>query len=97
MFDEKLSVDFAQTHIDYLYTHLRHPLFVAYAYNGGIGYTRRNVLPLFKKYEPLLAMELIGYDETREYGKKVLSNYYIYRRVLKKPVELRRLLGLTKE
>ena len=96
MFDERVSVSMAKSHIDYLYTHLKHPLFVAYAYNGGIGYTRRKVLPLFEKYEPSLAMELVSYDEAREYGKKVLSNYYIYRKIMQQPIRLQELLGLLK-
>jgi len=97
MFDPKVSVEFGKVHIDYLYRHLKHPLFVAYAYNGGIGLTRRKILPLFKRYDdPLLAMELIARDETREYGKKVLSNYIIYTKIFKQPKRLRQLLGLLK-
>jgi soluble lytic murein transglycosylase len=54
---------------------------VAYAYNGGIGFVTRKVKPSFKydgKFEPFLSMELVAYDESREYGKKVLANYVIY-------------------
>ena len=42
------------------------------------------------KYEPFLSMELISYAETREYGKKVLANYYIYNNYLNKenPISL---------
>ncbi|MFA6742148.1 MAG: lytic transglycosylase domain-containing protein [Arcobacteraceae bacterium] len=62
------------------------PLFIAYAYNGGAGYTRSQLKKgLFKtraKYEPFLSMELISFAETREYGKKVLANYYIYNNYL---------------
>ena len=62
------------------------PLFVAYAYNGGAGYTRNQLKKgLFKeknRFEPFLSMEMISFAETREYGKKVLANYYIYNNYL---------------
>ena len=29
-------------------------------------------------------MELIPYDETKKYGKKVLANYYVYQNYLNK-------------
>ena len=60
---------------------LNNPLFIAYAYNGGIGFTKRTLKKgLFKKgeYEPWLSMELIPYFETKNYGKKVLANYFVY-------------------
>lgn len=62
------------------------PLFIAYAYNGGAGYTKsqlkKGLFTAKSKYEPFLSMELISYAETREYGKKVLANYYIYNNYL---------------
>ena len=70
------------------------PLFIAYAYNGGARYTRTQLKKgLFKeknRFEPFLSMELISYAETREYGKKVLANYYIYNNYLNKenPISL---------
>jgi soluble lytic murein transglycosylase len=68
---------------------------VAYAYNGGIGFVRRKVLPKFKymgKYEPFLSMELIPYDESREYGKKVIANYVIYSQIFEKNITLHQVL-----
>ena len=86
MFNPYLAVNYANQHLDYLNEWLYHPLFVAYAYNGGIGFTKRTIKSshLFKdgKYEPYLSMELIDYDESKEYGKKVLSNYIIYLNLL---------------
>ena len=59
---------------------------MAYAYNGGAGYTKTQLKKgLFAKknrFEPFLSMELISFAETREYGKKVLANYYIYNNYL---------------
>ncbi len=82
IFDPYLAIEYADTHLDYLNRFLSHPLFVAYAYNGGIGFTRRTIRQkhLFKrgKYQPYLSMELIDYEESKEYGKKVLANYVIY-------------------
>ena len=34
------------------------------------------------RFEPFLSMELISFAETKEYGKKVLANYYIYNNYL---------------
>lgn len=76
------AIEFANYHLNYLNTYLYHPLFVAYAYNAGIGFTRRYLRnnTHFRKgpYEPYLSMEMMKNSEAREYGKKVLSNYVIY-------------------
>jgi len=92
MFKDSIAVGFAKDHIRYLQSRLHHPLLIAYAYNGGIGYVKKRVVPLFTKYDPLLAMELVNYPETKEYGKKVLANYIIYRKILGKPISLTPLL-----
>ena len=79
--EAKTNLKYANHHLDYLTRKLDNPLFVAYAYNGGIGFTTRLLKSgLFKKrkYEPYLSMELLPYDETKKYGKKVLANYFIY-------------------
>ena len=81
--DPKVNLRYADHHLDFLEYRLKHPLFVAYAYNGGIGFTRRMLQTgLFAKkgeYEPFLSMELINYDESKKYGKKVLANYLVYK------------------
>lgn len=82
LLDTKTNIKYANHHIDFLERRLPHILFIAYAYNGGIGFVRRNILKkgLFKKgkYEPFLSMELVPYNESKKYGKKVLANYYLY-------------------
>ena len=86
IFNPYTAINYANQHLDYLNKWLYHPLFVAYAYNGGIGFTRRTLKSshLFKKgtYEPYLSMELIDYRESREYGKKVLANFVLYLNLL---------------
>ena len=86
MFNPYIAISYANQHMNYLNSWLYHPLFVAYAYNGGIGFTRKTIRKenLFKKgkYEPYLSMELIEYEESKEYGKKVLANYVIYLNLL---------------
>jgi soluble lytic murein transglycosylase len=82
-FVPKTNIRYGSFHLDTLMRQFdNNPLFIAYAYNGGAGYTRSQLKKgLFKeksKYEPFLSMEMISYAETREYGKKVLANYYIY-------------------
>lgn len=81
------NIQYGNFHLDMLIEQFdNNPLFIAYAYNGGGGYTRSQLKKgLFKdkgKYEPFLSMEMISYPETREYGKKVLANYYIYNNYL---------------
>jgi soluble lytic murein transglycosylase len=81
----KTNLRYANHHLDFLDKRLNNPLFIAYGYNGGIGFTKRALKKgLFKKgkFEPWLSMELIPYDETKKYGKKVLTNYFIYQNYL---------------
>ena len=91
VFAPKTALGFANIHLDWLERSVYHPLFIAYAYNGGIGFTKRLLESgTFKKgaYEPFLSMELIHYDESRKYGKKVLANYIIYMQILGEPVSI---------
>jgi soluble lytic murein transglycosylase len=82
MFDPYKAIEYADFHLDYLSKYLQHPLFIAYAYNGGIGFTRRHIEDKkhFRQgaYEPYLSMETMKNVEAKEYGKKVLANYIIY-------------------
>lgn len=82
MFKPQVAIAYGNHHLNYLNSYLYTPLFVAYAYNGGIGFTKRLLLDrhYFRagKYEPLLSMEKIQNAEAREYGKKVLVNFVIY-------------------
>lgn len=81
-FNPKTNLRYANYHLDYLEKHLVNPLYIAYAYNGGIGFMKRTIEKGFAKkespYEPFLSMELMSNDESREYGKQVLANYYVY-------------------
>ena len=96
MFDPYVAISYANQHLNYLNKKLYHPLFVAYAYNGGIGFTRRTIRSkhLFKsgEYEPYLSMELIDYEESKKYGKKVLTNYVIYMNLLGEKIKITPLL-----
>ncbi|MAD42391.1 MAG: lytic murein transglycosylase [Arcobacter sp.] len=85
----EINLRFANKHLNTLEKQFdKNPLFIAYAYNGGPGYTRKQFKRgLFKnknRFEPFMSMEQISYEETRKYGKKVLSNYYIYNNHLNK-------------
>ncbi len=86
MFNPYVAISYADQHLDYLTKYLYHPLFVAYGYNGGIGFTKKTLTrtKLFKKgkYEPYLSMELVPYEESKEYGKKVFTNYVVYMNLL---------------
>ena len=100
MFNPIKNLEYAIFHLKDLKKQFISPLFIAYAYNGGGGFTRRMLKSgMFSrgKYEPFLSMETISYSETRKYGKKVLANYVVYRKLLNKPVSLHSLLSdLTK-
>ncbi len=92
MFDENVSLSMAKVHLEYLRKRLHHPLLIAYAYNGGIGFVKREIVQrgIFEngEFQPFLGMELVPYPESREYGKRVLSNYYIYRKIFHAPFSL---------
>jgi len=91
MFDPYKNISYATRHINYLQKHLYHPLFIAYAYNGGIGFTKRHLLKstfLPGSFEPFMSMELMANTESREYGKKVLANYVIYKKILGEEVKI---------
>ncbi|MBT0882949.1 lytic transglycosylase domain-containing protein [Campylobacter sp. 2018MI13] len=96
MFDPKIAYKFANAHLNTLKKGVKHPIFIAYAYNGGLGFTQRmlkkdymfNPNSKLKSYEPFLSMELVPYLESRLYGKKVLANYYIYLKILGQNVKM---------
>lgn len=92
MFDPKKAIEYADFHLDYLNRYLYHPLFVAYAYNAGIGFTKRLIRQknYFRKgaFEPYLSMEKMTNAQAREYGKRVLTNYVVYLNKLGKPTRL---------
>ena len=92
MFDPEMNLRYAVPHLKWLQARVYHPLFIAYAYNGGIGFTKRHLINndcfVPGKYEPFMSMELMRRTETREYGKKVLTNYVVYKQILGEPVSL---------
>ncbi len=97
IFKPSIAISYANEHIDYLQKYLPNPLFIAYAYNAGIGYTRRMLkrtthFRRFGKYEPYFSLEMIDNDQANEYGKKVLANYVIYRMLLGKPIKITTIL-----
>ncbi len=100
MFKPKIAYKFANIHLDFLEKSLYHPLIIAYAYNGGIGFTKRQILTkdYFKdgKYEPYLSLEMVPNAQARKYGKIVLANYVIYAKLLGIDLTLKTLLNTLK-
>ena len=98
IFNPYKALEYADTHLDYLTKYLKHPLFVAYAYNGGIGFTKKHILNRhhFRKgaYEPYMSMETMRNEEAKEYGKKVFANYIIYMNKLGVPTRIFPLLKI---
>ncbi len=100
LFKPKVSLEMGRHFIKQLQKEYKHPMLVAYAYNGGPGFLRRLLKKneLFLKnrdYEPWLSMELIPLEETRLYGMKVLANFIIYEKLLGKDINLENLLKET--
>ena len=101
LFKTDIAFKFANHHLNYLDKFLYHPLFTAYAYNGGIGFTKKLITrdDMFKegKFEPFLSIELVPVAETRNYGKKVLANYVIYMALTGSSIKISQLFeNLTK-
>ncbi len=100
MFKPKVAYHFANIHLDFLERSVKHPLFIAYAYNAGIGFTKRKILSqnYFKEgtYEPFWSLEMVPNAQARKYGKRVLSNYAIYAHILGFKLTLTTLLKTLK-
>lgn len=96
MFEPEHNLKYALKHYTWLKKTYYHPLFFAYAYNGGIGYFRRHLQAgtfLKGKYEPFMSMELMSNKESREYGKRVLANYVMYKKILGEDISIVALLS----
>ncbi len=91
MFEPKHNLRYARHHLRWMQRSLYHPLFIAYAYNGGIGFFKSYLLSgKFKKgkYEPYLSMEMMSNTQSREYGKKVLANYVMYKKIMGEKISI---------
>ncbi|MDP3300837.1 MAG: transglycosylase SLT domain-containing protein [Sulfuricurvum sp.] len=92
MLKPELSIAYAISHLKHLEDRLYNPTLIAYGYNAGLGSTKRLLTEggrfLPGTYEPFLSMELMGNDENREYGKRVLANYVIYKKILGEEVKI---------
>lgn len=100
MFEPHKNIEYSVKHLKYLQKYLYHPLFIAYAYNGGIGFTKKYLLKgnfLEGSFEPYLSMELMANTESREYAKKVLANYVVYKKILGDEVRISSLFEILTE
>ena len=92
MFNPQYSIAYSIEHMKHIDKTLFNPVLKAYAYNGGIGFTKRLLISgdYFNEgeHEPFMSMELIANDESREYGKRVLANYVIYKKILGETVSI---------
>lgn len=99
MFIPKNNINYALKHLEWMKKSLYHPLFMAYAYNGGMGFLRRYLESgrfNNSEYEPYLSMELMANSQSREYGKKVLANYVMYKKILGEDVSILHLFDRLK-
>ncbi len=100
MFKPEINLKYAIKHIKWLQKSFYHPLLLAYSYNGGYGFARKHARSeafSAKEYEPYLSMEMMLNSESREYGKKVLANYVIYKEILGEKVSIIKLFNDLKE
>ena len=91
MFTPAKNIEYSLKHLKWMRKSLSHPLFIAYAYNGGTGFWRKHLKTgAFKdgRYEPYLSMEMMGNSESREYGKRVISNYVMYKQILGEEISI---------
>lgn len=93
LFNPQIALEMGRHFVRVLQREYKHPLFVAYAYNGGPGFLRRLLAKneLFLKnreYEPWISMELIPYEESRIYGMRVLANFIIYEKIFGREINL---------
>lgn len=93
MLKPEYSIAYSVSHLKHLTDKYYNPILVAYGYNAGFGSTKRLLTDgsgrfLPGPYEPYMSMELMGNDENREYGKKVLANYVIYKKILGEEVKI---------
>jgi soluble lytic murein transglycosylase len=91
MFLPRYNIKYAIKHIAWLQKHLDNPLFIAYAYNGGLGFLKKHLKDgHFKdgEYEPFLSIEMMSNSQSREYGKKVLANYVMYKKIMGEKVSI---------
>jgi soluble lytic murein transglycosylase len=97
MFNPEYSIAYSIEHMKHIENTLYNPVLMAYAYNGGIGFTKRLLLSgdYFNAgdHEPFMSMELVANAESREYGKKVLANYVMYKKILEEEVSIATILG----
>ncbi len=78
--DPGINLALAQSYLKYLSDRLDgNQMLVVAAYNGGIGnvqrWMARGVTP---GHDPVLWLESIPFDETRDYVEKVFANYWLY-------------------
>ncbi|MDP3465719.1 MAG: transglycosylase SLT domain-containing protein [Sulfuricurvum sp.] len=93
MLKPEYSISYSISHLKHLTDKYYNPILIAYGYNAGFGSTKRLLTDgsgrfLPGVYEPFLSMELMGNDENREYGKKVLANYVMYKKILGEEVKI---------
>ncbi len=93
MLQPQYSIAYSVSHLKHLTDKYYNPILVAYGYNAGAGSTKRLLTDgsgrfLPGTYEPFLSMELMGNDENREYGKRVLANYVMYKKILGEEVKI---------
>lgn len=91
MFEPKTNISYAERHLKWLDKQLDSPLLKAYAYNAGLGFVKNYIRSgkfTDKKYEPFLSMDTMSNVESREYGKKVLANYVMYKRILGEDISI---------
>jgi len=95
MFTPEKNIEYSLRHLKWIRKSLSHPLYMAYAYNGGLGFLKKHLRAgAFRdgEYEPFLSMELMANSQSREYAKRVVANYVMYKQILGEEISIVNLL-----
>jgi len=86
LLEAKNSINYFSYYLNNLESEFNHPLFIFYAYKDSIenvnSYLNNGLFNLNNEFEPFLSIELYPNVQTRDYGKKALTNYIIYKQIL---------------
>jgi soluble lytic murein transglycosylase len=84
LYRKNINISFGSYYLKTLLNRFHYKKYLAIAsYNAGPGAVAYWRNGLMKNYEMPLFIELIPFNQTRNYVKKVLANYYVYNSLYK--------------
>ena len=84
LWEPKTNIEYGSWYLRYLYDMFNKEMILASAaYNGGQGNISRKVEAIYPKLSVLERIDKVPMTETRDYYKKVMGSYYMYKRLYK--------------